>query len=654
MTQVRFSKRPPGAKQPALSRAWLAIAIAAGATLAIGTFAYRFLTYAGFPNDHFVHLATAQQMTMGELPVRDFVERGLPLMSLLSAAAQVLFGRGIQAELLLISAAFAAAAALTFVVAARMSGSLLLGFLAASASVLAFPATYGYPKMLAYALVFAVGWRYCAVGSGAAGLAATIVVAFLFRHDHGVLLAFGVCVMLVAYHGVTRAAALALGRFVLFGLLFVAPYLAWVQIYEGLDLYVREGVAFSEREAERSTFLALPGFAIDRSRPLFAKLVEGPIVNVRWDPALSDAQVAEGEARHRLLRRAEVGPRSWRYELTRWSASDVETLVRDPAVADTHGIDRSTFTLDAGAPEGLYALMAGRYGPAEGLHLRANGVSALFYLVWILPLAALAVIVRRWSAVPPAVRATALMAVAVQLAMNATMLRDPLDSRVRDVMIPASLLVAFLAGWLWTTGRSMPRQWLNRTAAVLLALLIVAVSAAAGPLNEHVVDIGVLRGRAGLVQRLADLRAEHASRWREPFSATGTAIVDYLTACTPPRARLFTMTFAPDLLFQTGRGFAAGHVTLTPGYYKTEHDAALMLDRLSREDVPFVIMDSETREEMRFHYPRVVAYVEGRYREAGRFPVGGGGKDFIVLAQSDRPVSRNFAQTELPCYDQEP
>jgi hypothetical protein len=349
-----------------------------------------------------------------------------------------------------------------------------------------------------------------------------------------------------------------------------------------------------------------------------------------------------------------VGPRSWRYELTRWSPSDVERLVRDPAVADTHGINRSTFTLDEGAPKDVYALMVGRYGPAAGLRLRANGVTALYYLVWVLPLAALLAVVPRWREVSPAVRAMVLMAVVVQVAMNLTMLRDPLDSRVRDVVMPASLLVAFLAGRLWTGGRSIPRCLLLRTASLLFGLLVLAVCAAAGPLNEHLLDIGALRGRAGMLQRLDELRAEHRSRWREPFSPTDVAIVDYLTACTPPRARLFTMTFAPDLLFYTGRGFAGGQVTLTPGYYRTERDAALMLDRLSREDVPFVIMDSETRDEMRFHYPRVVAHVDSRYREVGRFPVGDGGKDFIVLAQSDRAVSRNFAQTDLPCYDQEP
>ena len=43
-------------------------------------FAYRYLAYSGFPNDHFVTLSRAQQILLGEVPVRDFVDPGLPLM----------------------------------------------------------------------------------------------------------------------------------------------------------------------------------------------------------------------------------------------------------------------------------------------------------------------------------------------------------------------------------------------------------------------------------------------------------------------------------------------------------------------------------------------------------------------------------------------
>ena len=44
------------------------------------TFVFRFLSLPGFSNDHFVHLSGAAQMLLGDWPVRDFVDPGLPLM----------------------------------------------------------------------------------------------------------------------------------------------------------------------------------------------------------------------------------------------------------------------------------------------------------------------------------------------------------------------------------------------------------------------------------------------------------------------------------------------------------------------------------------------------------------------------------------------
>ena len=46
------------------------VAVALG--LFAATLAWRFLTFTGFSNDHYAHLALAQQMLLGDRPVRDF------------------------------------------------------------------------------------------------------------------------------------------------------------------------------------------------------------------------------------------------------------------------------------------------------------------------------------------------------------------------------------------------------------------------------------------------------------------------------------------------------------------------------------------------------------------------------------------------------
>jgi hypothetical protein len=66
----------------------------------------RFLGLVGFSNDQYVSLTGAQQMLLGDLPTRDFLDPGLPLMYAASAGAQLLFGRKLFAEAMLVSGAF--------------------------------------------------------------------------------------------------------------------------------------------------------------------------------------------------------------------------------------------------------------------------------------------------------------------------------------------------------------------------------------------------------------------------------------------------------------------------------------------------------------------------------------------------------------------
>ena len=130
--------------------------------LALLTIAYRYLSFTDFSNDHFVHLSVAQQITMGDLPVRDFVERGLPLMPLISAAGQMLLGEGLRSELWVIAIAYGIAAALTYVVSLQVSGSATVAALGALLPVAVYPVSYSYPKLLAPALGCAAACWYCA------------------------------------------------------------------------------------------------------------------------------------------------------------------------------------------------------------------------------------------------------------------------------------------------------------------------------------------------------------------------------------------------------------------------------------------------------------------------------------------------------------
>jgi len=221
--------------------------------IAAGTFAFRYLSFREFGNDHFIHLSQAQQITKGALPVRDYVERGIPLMAVTSAAAQMGLGEGLRAEVLLVAGAYAVAAGLTFLVAAAVSQSWWLAFLVSLPPVLIYPVGYAYPKLLIYAAWFLAVYAYAAnpTQSRTVALAAVIGVAFLFRHDHGLVLACATVAVVVVRHGASAAGLVAVTRIASLALLLVAPYLVWVQAYQGIGDYLRQGMEFSRREAER-------------------------------------------------------------------------------------------------------------------------------------------------------------------------------------------------------------------------------------------------------------------------------------------------------------------------------------------------------------------------------------------------------------------
>jgi hypothetical protein len=617
--------------------------VAIAATCGALTFGYRYLSFEEFSNDHFVHLSSAQQIVLGALPVRDFVESGIPLMSALSAGAQLALGEGLRSELMFIAAAFALAASLTFVLCARLGRSIVIGAVAVLVPVLAHPISYSYIKQLAPAigLVAALSYSRQPTVRRLLLVAVAIAFAFLLRHDLAVFVGLGVVALLAAQHGIGRRWLIETGRVAIAAVLLLSPYLVWVQVYQGVGDYVRQGIAFSRREAEKANWWQSPRLGVDSSQPFLSRLVGGPVVNVRWRPDATEPRIVEAEQQHGLIRLDLNSPQSWQYMLTDWSAAALQALVRDPLVADTHGIDRTTFALQVPAPRGLRALGVHVYGPGPGLRLPANLFGVLFYSLWLLPVAACVALLVTWRQSSPERRGLIAMVIAVQLSMNLTMLRDPLDTRVRDVLVPAAVLMAYLAGLGW----SVPSALLSaggvvRRGLILAALAIEVASAASiGGMPDKLERTQVARGVTGIRERARTIRRRFAppDQRTGPRSPVYAPVVEYLVRCTSPQARLLMLTNAPELLFYSRRGFAGGHVSLDPGFFSTDRDAASRLSRVLAEDVPLVIMDSQTEREMIDGYPRIGAHVRQHYHEVERFPISSD-KAFVVLARNDRPA----------------
>jgi len=91
--------------------------------------------------------------------IRDFVDPGWPLMYGVSAVARLLFGRELWVELLVVAIAFAIGAGFTLTAAARLSGSIALALMVTLLEIGLNPRSFGYPKLLLYAIA---GWAFVA------------------------------------------------------------------------------------------------------------------------------------------------------------------------------------------------------------------------------------------------------------------------------------------------------------------------------------------------------------------------------------------------------------------------------------------------------------------------------------------------------------
>lgn len=244
--------------------------MAAALAAALLAAAWRVLTFHGFNNDHYIYLAGAQQMVLGDWPVRDFVDPGWPLMYVVPAVARALFGRALGVELFVVSCAFAIGAAFTVWAASRLSGSLIAAAVVTLIEIAINPRSFGYPKITLYAVAawLFVTWAWSLTTRRVVGLAVLTVVAFLFRHDHGLYIGAG-SLALVVFASLRDGVRAAFTRAIVFVAALAVLLLPWaifVQYEVGLIGYLKAGLEFSRAEAEGTVLRALP--RVDMAAPL--------------------------------------------------------------------------------------------------------------------------------------------------------------------------------------------------------------------------------------------------------------------------------------------------------------------------------------------------------------------------------------------------
>jgi hypothetical protein len=615
-----------------------------GATIAVavGTFAFRYLSLSGFSNDHFDHVARGREVLLGAWPVRDFTDPGLPLMYLLSAAVQSLSTAPLLAEGILVATAFAVTAAVSLRLAARASGSFLLALAVVLLQVAIYPRSYSYPKLLVYALAIAAGWwavERVTVRSVAV-LAAVTALAYYFRHDHGVYVGLGFALLLAgtAAGAGWRHTATLLASYAALTLACVLPHLVYLQLHGGIVRYFATAASFSHAEA-LNTYISPPTFQLRSDQPLWLAADPPPPVNIRWRSDVDARRRAELEQRYRLRVLEHDGGTTWRYAVTDAGRRNVDALVADPHVDDTHGIERLSRYRWSSA-------LVGWFQPGPGLNVDGNTVALLYWVFWIAPFAAAAVLVwrirtrRDWIAANGPMLA---LIVAFAICANTGFIRDPLVARLPDVAVPQTIVGAWLLSVAWRA----PRRWLPRVAARVALVAGVAVIAVAvgrvGNVADRLDQAQLLRGPGAIAERArtitAELRDDFSerqlpSRWAKmlvPFFV-------YVRECTRLDDRLLFAGYAPEVYFYAQRGFAGGQMMFLNDFHTSLEEQRLTVDRLERQSVPLIMVPVARRESFEREFSLVWNSLADKYVPVAEFGSEDGDRIRVLAEASRKPV----------------
>ena len=605
-------------------------------------FLFRWLTLSEFPNDHFDHVALAQQLRLGAWPVRDFTDEGMPLAYVVSAVAWSLARSPFLSEAIVVSLGFAIAAALTFLAVARLSRSSIAASVAVLAQVMVYPRTYSYPKLLVQAVAIAVAcWAIERLNTRRlAALAATTALGYYFRHDHAVHIGAATIALLAVVRWPMGLPAIArtVAQYTAMVIAFVLPHLLYVQWAAGLPTYLAISRNYVMAESAAGQY-RVPRPHLVPAAGLWVRR-DTPTVSVRWTAATDAAARVQLEQRFALERVGHTDETTWQYRLRDTGAANMASLRSSPSVDDTHGFDR----ISDARVRGL------QLGP--GWRARENSLAVLYWWCWLIPAVALiaAVATRRTMTTTGAAGAAMLIVLAVFA--NLGFLRSPLDMRLPDVAVPQAVLAAWLGTTLWRWPSTRRGQVFRRGLVLIATAKAVIAITVLSQTGQLLLATGIASGPAGVAQRVADVTAERRAAFPGPVPNNPSRVLlpflEYVRECTGPDDHLLYAWYSPEVYVVADRPFAGDHRKFVAPFHSSSWEQARTLDRLTRQRVPFVLIPKERRQSFETGYPEVWQYVRSRYVPMTTIPEGDPA-GIEILRESNWFSDRLYRDTSWPC-----
>lgn len=282
----------------------------------------------------------------------------------------------------------------------------------------------------------------------------------------------------------------------------------------------------------------------------------------------------------------------------------------------------------------------------------AEGVRVgLFYVIHALPVVALAVVTGvRLRRDDPSRLTVARIApvILTAVAVNASMLRDPLQARLPDAAVPALVLAAWLLSYAWR----VPSWRLAGPAASAFATVVSAAAVVVlGTPVEHFDRAGLIEAPARAFDHIFTTAAQISRRdGRRTFSSGATQsllpLIRYVRRCTAVSDRLFVAGDMPELYVLTERLFAGGQPVLRGGFFETDEDQRRLVARLRGQRVPLVLVVTEGDAA---DFTIVMTELDATYEPVRDFEMRSDAPVRLLRSRSIPPTSVD-AELGLPCY----
>jgi hypothetical protein len=280
--------------------------------------------------------------------------------------------------------------------------------------------------------------------------------------------------------------------------------------------------------------------------------------------------------------------------------------------------------------------------------------SAMVYELYLIPIVALAVLgaerTGNRSGDWRLAAARVLPLAAVALLVDFSFIRDPLNTRLADAIVPA----VFVGGWLVKASFSAPGI---RLIAAPVALVFVALMGASvlavGSTYEEIDRAGLLGHRQEIPQRFVERTADLKTRFVDyqmptPSSRLLVPFFKYVDRCTEPDDRLLVGGFMVEVPFYAQRLFAAGQEYFG-AYFQSDTNERFAFARLRQQRVPFALIPSDEVEEFDVRFPLVAAYVHAHYASLTDVAVDED-QTIHILVSRDLPSAGRDAETGWPCF----